>query len=261
MHENTNSPATTNETVWLTPDWPAPAWIKAGTSTRLGGVSPAPYDSLNLGDHVGDALQNVMQNRQRLMQAQHFPSSPVWLNQVHGIQIVDAASVDDKCPDADGSFTTQTNIVCAAMTADCLPVLFCNHEGSVVAAAHAGWRGLADGVLEACVDAMGERPGQLMTWLGPAIGPQAFEVGDEVRAEFIKHHKQAEQAFTPSNTGGAGHWMADIYQLARIRLNRIGINSIYGGHWCTYNDKQRFFSYRRDGVTGRMASFIWIENS
>ena len=219
---------------WVTPDWPAPACVKAGSSTRQGGVSPPPYDSLNLGDHVGDEPQNVIQNRQRLADVRDFPNPPVWLKQVHGVHVVNASHIGNGDPEADASYTTEAGVVCAAMTADCLPVLFCDRQGSVVAAAHAGWRGLADGVLEETVAAMKTDTEHLMAWLGPAIGPQAFEVGDEVRATFITHHAAAKQAFTPSVKGTEGHWMADIYQLARIRLNTIGINSLtgrlYGSH-------------------------------
>ncbi len=239
---------------WIAPDWPAPAWIRAGTSTRMGGVSPAPYDSLNLGFHVGDAAKSVVQNRQRLADCGLFPNEPLWLNQVHGVDVVSADGAQD-IPDADASYSHNRSVVCAVMTADCLPVLLCDRQGRVVAAAHAGWRGLVEGVLEATVTAMGIPASQLMAWLGPAIGPQVFEVGDEVRAAFLSHHIEAGKAFKPS---AAGRWLADIYQLARIRLNAVGVTSIYGGHWCTYTDKERFFSYRRDGVTGRMASCIWM---
>ncbi len=240
---------------WIIPDWPAPTWVKAGTSTRQGGVSPAPYHSLNLGDHVGDDAGNVRQNRQHLAQWQHFPNEPAWLNQVHGIDVVNAVGVHHLV-DADASFSHERGVVCCAMTADCLPVLFCDEQGSVVAAAHAGWRGLVDGVLEATIMAMGVSASHLMAWMGPAIGLDAFEVGDEVRQQFIDHQPSAEQAFKPSP---AGRWLADIYLLARLRLEAAGISKVYGGHWCTYSDEKRFFSYRRDGVTGRMASFIWIE--
>ena len=250
MNTNTRGPLN-----WIAPDWPAAAWIRAGASTRQGGVSPAPYDSLNLGCYVEDAASNVAQNRQRLSDGGGLPNVPAWLNQVHGVDVVDASSARD-VPDADASYSHCGGVVCAVLTADCLPVLLCDKQGEVVAAAHAGWRGLAEGVLDATVMAMGVSASQLMVWLGPAIGPQAFEVGDEVRAAFMSHHAEAELAFRPSP---AGRWLADIYQLARIRLRAIGVTSIYGGHWCTYTDKDRFFSYRRDGVTGRMASLIWID--
>ena len=246
---------------WLVPDWPAPVSVHAGTTTRLGGVSVAPYDSLNLGDHVGDNVAAVAANRSLLKQGHGLPAEPVWLKQVHGIAVVDAAVVSD-VPVADASFSHQSNIVCAVMTADCLPVLLCDQAGSVVAAVHAGWRGLADGVIEATVKQMGVAASNLMAWLGPAIGPKAFEVGDEVRQQFIAQDPQAVEAFQPSALSSApGRWLADIYLLARQRLARLGIEQVYGGDCCTYSDAERFYSYRRDGVTGRMAALIWLDQA
>jgi len=243
-------------TDFIIPDWPAPANVHALQTTRHGGISLPPYDSFNLGSHVQDDPLHVAHNRQLL--SQFVPSEPVWLNQVHGITVVDAANTD--CiPDADASFTVRPNIVCVIMTADCLPVLLCDKAGTVVASIHAGWRSLCDGIIEQTVQKMPVDATQLMAWLGPAIGPDAFEVGGEVRAQFIERDASAEAAFKPQ---GGDKWLGNIYQLATQRLNRANISQIYGaGHpetYCTFNDKQRFFSYRRDNLTGRMATLIWL---
>ena len=237
----------------LTPNWPAPANVRALQTTRQGGVSVAPYDSLNLGSHVGDAPLAVARNR--ILLNTLLPSEPVWLEQVHGTAVAsaDAASCRTR---ADACIARQRAAVCVVMTADCLPVLLCDQQGSVVGAAHAGWRGLCDGVLEATVKAMEAAPQNLMAWLGPAISQQAFEVGAEVRDAFIAIQPQAASAFA---SGQPGKWFADIYALARLRLNALGITQIYGGDYCTFCERERFFSYRRDGVTGRMGTFIWIE--
>lgn len=245
-----------NDADLIIPAWPAPANIKAMQTTRHGGVSPAPYDTLNLGMHVEDDPLNVARNRQLLNT--YVPTEPVWLNQVHGVAVVDAGHAS--CvPDADAAWSQTKRAVCAVMTADCLPVLFCNREGSVVAAAHAGWRGLCDGVIEATIAAMLVPAESLLAWLGPAIGPRAFEVGAEVRQEFISRQREAEAAFAPVDEG---KWLGDIYMLARLRLMRTGVTDIYGGgvdqEFCTYTDSERFFSFRRDGRTGRMASLIWL---
>ncbi|ALP52859.1 laccase [Candidatus Tenderia electrophaga] len=239
---------------WIVPDWPAPARVRAGSTTRLGGVSVAPYDSLNLGDHVGDVPDAVAENRRRLRQQHQLPADPVWLKQVHGVVVVDAATVHGR-PEADAAFSRQSGVVCTVMTADCLPVLLCDRHGTVVAAVHAGWRGLVHGVIEATVRRMGVSADKLMAWLGPAIGPAAFEVGEAVRAQFLDVDAQAATAFQPSPRG---RWLADIYQLAAQRLTRLGVERVYGGHWCTFSDQERFYSYRRDAVTGRMASLIWL---
>ncbi|MBC3377484.1 peptidoglycan editing factor PgeF [Pseudomonas sp. SWRI92] len=237
---------------WLTPDWPAPAWVKACVTTREGGVSLAPFDSLNLGDHVGDDPTAVAENRRRL--TDRFAMRPAWLQQVHGIDVVEADPA--QVVTADASWTAAPGIACTSMTADCLPVLFCNRAGTRVAAAHAGWRGLANGVLEATLDCLEVPADEILAWLGPAIGPQAFEVGPEVREAFIAHLPKAEQAFTPSHN--AGKFLADIYALARLRLAVRGITAVYGGGLCTVTDP-RFFSYRRNARTGRFASLIWLE--
>lgn len=236
----------------IIPDWPAPKNVRTLQTTRIGGVSAVPYDSLNLGDHVGDAPLAVERNRMLLNSL--LPGEPVWLKQVHGTAVVDAGRTS--CyPQADASFTSHPGAACVVMTADCLPVLLCDDLGSVVGAAHAGWRGLRDGVIEQTVRAMNVPPQSLMAWLGPAIGPQAFEVGEEVRAAFVGLQPEATAAFTP---GVSEKWLADIYQLARLRLHAQGVTRIYGGGLCTYTDQQRFFSYRRDGATGRMGTFIWM---
>ena len=236
----------------ITPDWPAPTHVKSLMTTRAGGVSVAPYASLNLGAHVQDDPHAVAENRRRLRGI--LPAEPVWLNQIHGTQIIQADTASG-VPDADASFTRIPNTVCAVLTADCLPVLFCARDGSAVAAAHAGWRGLAAGVLEATVAAMQVPPGEVIAWLGAAIGPDAFEVGTEVRDTFIASHPSAASAFKSHQQ----KWLADIYTLARIRLNVCGVRAIFGGGLCTYTDAARFYSYRRDGVTGRMATLVWID--
>jgi YfiH family protein len=237
----------------IVPDWPAPANVKALQTTRFGGISSAPYDSLNLGDHVGDAPLSVARNRMLLNTL--LPSEPVWLEQVHGIIVANADNAS--ClPRVDACIARHRDAVCVVMTADCLPVLLCDQQGSVVGAAHAGWKGLAAGVIEATVQAMNVAPQNLMAWLGPAISQDVFEVGDEVRAIFVDADPQAAAAFTP---GKHGKWLADIYALARLRLNALGITQIYGGDHCTYREREKFFSYRRDGVTGRMGTFVWIE--
>lgn len=236
---------------WLTPDWPAPASVRACVTTRAGGVSLAPFDSLNLGDHVEDAPLAVAANRQVLVDA--LGCRPAWLQQVHSADVVEA---DSRCvPTADASWTATPGTACAVLTADCLPALFCDRAGTRVAAAHAGWRGLAGGVLENTVAALGIEPAELLVWLGPAIGPQSFEVGAEVREAFVAVHTEAQRAFVPS--ANAGKFMADLYALARIRLAASGVNAVYGGGLDTFRDP-RFFSYRRAVRTGRFASLVWI---
>ncbi|QJI31094.1 peptidoglycan editing factor PgeF [Pseudomonas sp. ADAK18] len=237
---------------WLIPDWPAPAGVKACVTTRAGGVSLAPFDSLNLGDHVEDSPEAVSENRRRLTDA--FNIQPAWLRQVHGVVVVEADP--GQIAEADGSWTGTPGIACIAMTADCLPALFCNRDGTRVAAAHAGWRGLAAGVLEATIKSLGVAPAEILVWLGPAIGPHAFEVGPEVREVFMRQLPETARAFVPSLN--PGKFMADIYQLARLRLAAHGITAVYGGGFCTVTDP-RFYSYRRSPRTGRFASLIWLE--
>ncbi len=247
----------------LQPDWVnVPANVRALSTLRAGGVSLAPYDDgsgsggLNLGTHVGDDPVAVQHNRARLRAL--LPAEPAWLNQVHGAAVVNAANVHGT-PAADACIANEPGAVCVIQTADCLPVLFCDLEGRVVGAAHAGWRGLAGGVLENTLAAMRAAGAQeIVTWMGPAIGPMQFEVGKEVRQAFMADSAAAAQAFKPV-TGMPGKYLADIYQLARLILHRQGIERIYGGGFCTVSEPDRFFSYRRDKVTGRMASMIWLD--
>ena len=240
-------------------DWPAPFHIKTAISTRDGGVSLPPYDGLNLGSHVNDRPEAVAQNRQLFKQQAKMPAEPLWLNQVHGTVCVVLEQTDFSVGPvtADASTTKTKGQVSVVLTADCLPVLFCDASGTQVAAAHAGWRGLVDGVLEQTLAQFSD-PTTVMAWLGPTIGATAFEVGDEVRQAFIEKDAKADAAFTivPDKTS---KWLADLYQLARLRLSACGVTQIYGGAFCTYTDSQRFYSYRRDGQTGRMASCIWID--
>jgi hypothetical protein len=235
---------------WLVPDWPAPANVRACVTTRSGGVSLPPFDTFNLGDHVGDAPQAVAENRHRLREA--LGCNVAWLSQVHSCDVVDAA-VSGRV--ADACWTDVRRRACAVLTADCLPVLFCDRSGERVAAAHAGWRGLAGGVLENTLAALQVPPEEVLVWLGPAIGPHAFEVGPEVRQAFLEGHADAAVAFVPSVNGG--RFMADLYALARLRLAASGVRSVHGGGFCTYSDP-RFYSYRRNARTGRFASLVWL---
>ncbi len=238
----------------LTAGWPAPARVRTLVTTRDGGVSLAPYASLNLGQHVGDDPAAVAENRARLRAC--LPAEPFWLNQVHGIGVQEAcADAPDVPPDADAGFTRQPGVVCAVMTADCLPVLLTDRSGSVLAAAHAGWRGLCNGIIEATIARMAVPANDILAWLGPAIGPDAFEVGPEVRAAFMAHDPTAASAFAAIPDG---KYLADIYLLARQRLNACGVTDVHGGDACTVTERERYFSYRRDGRTGRMASLIWL---
>lgn len=237
------------------PDWPAPEAVSAVSTTREGGLSHPPYASLNLADHVGDRPQAVRENRRLLSECLQLPAEPLWLQQVHGDSVV-ACHESGPRPAADASYTIGAGAVCAVLTADCLPVLFCDRQGTRVAAAHAGWRGLAGGVLERTVAALAVAPDQLLAWLGPAIGPRAFEVGAEVRSTFIAQHAEADGAFAAQVNG---RWLADLYRLARIRLRAAGVRAVYGGSFCTFSEPERFYSYRRDRVTGRMASLIWLD--
>lgn len=242
---------------WLRPDWRAPAVVRALSTTRTGGVSRGVYASLNLAEHVGDQSAAVQQNRALLRTGAGLPAEPLWLNQVHGTTVCSVDQTFDGPPEADASVSAQAGAVCAVMTADCLPVLLCDRAGTVVAAVHAGWRGLAAGVVEAAVARMARPSDQLMAWIGPAIGPEHFEVGEEVRACFCDGDVTAASAFRPSP---AGRWLADLPALARQRLLRLGLGRVSGGHLCTHSDASLFFSYRRDGVTGRMATLIWLQS-
>ncbi len=242
---------------WLTPQWPAPPAVCALSTQRGGGVSAAPYASLNLGDHVGDVPAAVAENRRRLKIAADLPAEPRWLAQVHGIRVADL-DVGGSAAAADGAHTRRPGRVCAILTADCLPVLFAAESGEAVAAAHAGWRGLAGGVIEATVRALAVDPRTLLAWLGPAIGPRHFEIGAEVRGELLRGDGGAEAAFTPN---ARGRFMADLQALARRRLARLGIERIYGGGECTFSHPDKYFSHRRDGQTGRQATLIWLKGA
>ncbi|HLT14139.1 MAG TPA: peptidoglycan editing factor PgeF [Marinobacter sp.] len=247
-----------SENMVLRPDWPAPRKVRALCTTRKGGVSRPPWNTLNLGGHVGDLPEHVVQNRQRLAQFTGVGAGQFgWLNQVHGTRVVELTPENvGNCPDADASFTRHTGVACAILTADCLPVILVDRLGEVVGAAHAGWRSLCGGVLENLMGAMAVDPSELIAWFGPAISSRNFEVGPEVRAAFID--QQAESAVAFSEQGARpGHYMADIYKLARLRLNRAGVSAVLGGSLCTVYDEDWFYSYRRDGQTGRMATLVW----
>jgi YfiH family protein len=281
----------------LVPDWPAPPGVRAAFTLRTGGVSAAPYDSLNVGAHVGDAVDAVRENRRRVREALGLPGEPVWLQQVHGIDVLDldvlgvggvavsreagsaravagAARADESAgsagpsgrglanattaeqPRADAAVARAVGAVCVIQVADCMPVLFAARDGSAVGAAHAGWRGLAGGVLERTVRALAVGPERLIAWLGPTISQRHFEVGDEVRAAFMSGDPASESAFVAN---ARGRWQCDLYALARLRLAALGVSDVFGGGWCTYAEASRFFSYRRDGQCGRMAALIWRE--
>jgi len=240
---------------WIEPNWPAPPGIRALTTIRPGGYSQQPFDGLNMGDHVGDDPTAVKRNRQLLYQSLNLPSAPVWLNQVHSTQVIEVGVVPEGW-EADALFSSAPDQACAVLTADCLPLLLCTRAGDRVAAVHAGWRGLAAGVIEATLDRLAVPGDEVMAWLGPAIGPACFEVGAEVRAAFLQHDPEAESAFKANRPG---HWLADIYLLARQRLKARSVTSVWGGEYCTVTDKEQFYSYRRDGRTGRMATLIWID--
>ena len=280
----------------LMPDWPAPPGVRSAFTLRAGGVSAAPYDSLNVGAHVGDALGAVRENRRRVREALRLPGEPVWLQQVHGTDVLDldalgakgvvagrgpvaapAEAVRDGAvsvgavgervaeatgratsepPRADAAVARAAGSVCVIQVADCMPVLFAARDGSAVGAAHAGWRGLAGGVLERTVRAIGVPPEGLLAWLGPTISQQHFEVGDDVRTAFMSGDSASESAFVAN---ARGRWQCDLYGLARCRLAAVGVRDVFGGGWCTYAEATRFFSYRRDGQCGRMAALVWRE--
>lgn len=239
----------------ITPHWPAPAQVRAVSTTRQNGVSLPPYDTLNLADHVGDDPVGVAENRRRLTTALDLAHEPAWLEQVHGTTVVAAETVSAPVV-ADAAWTRKPGRPCVVMTADCLPVLLCDRAGTVVAAAHAGWRGLAAGVIGVTVAQLATPSMDLLAWLGPAIGPEAFEVGEEVREAFMALDAGNAVCFQPSP---AGRWLADLYELARRQLRGLGISATYGGESCTFSEPKRFFSYRREARTGRMASLIWLQ--
>lgn len=252
-----------NDISFIAADWPAPANVRAAATVRTGGVSVGSFASLNLGAHVGDDAAAVAENRRRVRAQLRLPAEPLWLNQVHGTAAVDAAvgrtSVrlkSDPRPTADAVVAKASGQVCVVLTADCLPVVFCDEAGSRVAAAHAGWRGLAGGVLQATVRALDVPPQELLAWLGPAIEQDAFEVGPEVREQFVTQDAANAAAF---KANARGRWLADLYDLARRQLERVGLTRVYGGGFRCYADRDRFFSYRRDSVTGRMGTMVWME--
>ncbi|MEA3277678.1 MAG: peptidoglycan editing factor PgeF [Pseudomonadota bacterium] len=240
---------------WIEPDWPAPTRVRAFCTTRRGGASAGPFSSMNLADHVGDDPAAVARNRAILRDRLGLPAEPHWLSQVHGCAVA-RTEVDERGCEADAVLAFRSGEVCAVLTADCLPLLLCDRAGTRVGAVHAGWRGLVDGVIEAAVERLETPPDELLCWLGPAIGPGAFEVGDEVRERFLTQGRaEAAAAFRPSDNG---RWLADLFALAIGRLRALGVEQVWGGGLCTHSDGERFFSYRRDGITGRMASLIWI---
>jgi YfiH family protein len=238
---------------WLVPEWPAPENIHAATTLRTGGVSASAYASLNPALHVGDKTEKVTENRQIIKNMLSLPSEPVWLNQIHSNLVIDAAK-SEALQQADASYTKEPGIICTVMTADCLPLLVCDTDGTCVAAIHAGWRGLLAGVIANTIQALQKQ--NLMVWLGPAIGPECFEVGAEVRDVFVSKSASFISAFKEQEHD---RWLADIYQLARTELSIVGIDKIYGGGFCTVTEQARFYSYRRDKETGRMATLIWRE--
>lgn len=245
----------------IEPEWAAPAGVRSAFTLRGGGISAAPYDSLNLGAHVGDATEAVRENRRRVRERLGLPAEPVWLQQVHGTRVVEigapAASDGEAArPEADAAVTRAPGQVCVIQVADCMPVLFAARDGSAVGAAHAGWRGLAGGVLEQTIAKLGVPPAQLLAWLGPTISQTNFEVGDDVRTAFMKGDAGAAAAFEANSRG---RWQCDLYALARRRLAALGVGDVSGGGWCTFADASRFFSFRREGRCGRMAALIWME--
>ena len=249
---------------YFIPDWPAPKNVRSAISLRTGGVSEGPFNSNNLALHVEDTPAHVLANRQALVAALNLPCDPLWLEQVHGTDIVYVPKAQG-VPSADGSYTDTASTVCAVLTADCLPVLLCNQSGTHVAAAHAGWRGLCNGILRDSVATFPQHDDQIMAYLGPAIGPQTFEVGAEVlesflaKAQNVEHQQAIRAAFVPSST--IGKHLADLYALARAELAASGVTAVYGGEHCTFSQPEQFYSYRRDRKTGRNASLIWLQNS
>ena len=244
---------------WIVPDWPAPPNVRAAVSTRFGpGVSKPPFDAFNLGARCGDDPEAIASNRERLIEALSLPSEPCWLRQVHGTKVVRLETAIGEEREADAAVTRSPGVVLATLTADCLPVLFCTEDGSEIAAAHAGWRGLSAGVLENTLAAMQAPREKILAWLGPAIGPQSYEVGEEVRDAYLAHDPRAADAFVPTRPG---HWTCDLYTLGTRRLRASGVTRIFGGSFDTFVDP-RFYSYRRDGArSGRFATLIWSNPS
>ena len=245
---------TTTAIDWIAPDWPVPAHVRVLSTLRAGGVSDGRYASLNLAAHVGDRPAAVAANRLLLREAAHLPAEPLWLEQVHGTDVIRHPG-ESLVVRADASVAFEPGRVCAVMTADCLPVVLTDRGGTRVGVAHAGWRGLLDGIVEATIAALGTSPAELRAWLGPAIGPEAFEVGGEVRTAFADRNPAAAGYFRPNQRN---RYQADLYGLARLALAAAGVSSVHGGGWCTHRESERFFSFRRDGVTGRMATLAWL---
>jgi YfiH family protein len=240
---------------WLIPDWPAPARVRAFVTTRDGGVSGGEYASMNLGSRSGDDVANVARNR--LIVRSQLPATPRWMAQVHGAEVADLDRLrEDDVPSADAATTGIPGRVGAVLTADCMPLFLCDERGRRVGVAHAGWRGMAAGVIENTVRSVGADPAKLMAWMGPTIGPTAFEVGPEVREAFVAVDSRAADAFVQHKPG---KYLADLYALARQRLQRAGVARVFGGGFCTYREADRFFSYRRARKSGRMGAFIWME--
>lgn len=245
---------------FIQPDWPAPASVKAFVTQRQGGQSLAPYTSLNMATHVGDDLSTVLANRQRVSAQLALPSEPFWLNQVHGVHVISAdenRAEEAALPEADGAWTHSHGCVLAIMTADCLPILLTDRSGSFVMALHVGWRGLVDGIIQNAFDASGLSSERLMAWVGPGIGFSAFEVNGDIRDAFLMSGQADKYHFRPSK---AGHWLADLAGIALWQLEQMNVCWLGGGHWCTFERSEQFFSYRRDGVTGRMATLVWLES-
>lgn len=241
---------------YLIPDWPAPDNIRAFTSQRNGGYSQPPFDSFNLAPHVGDDPTTLSKNITKLIDELTLPHEPIWLNQVHGTTVINIAQHTlGTRPEADACITQQPQTICSVLTADCLPILLCNQSGSEVAAIHAGWRGLLAGVIDATLEQMNSPMTDVLAWLGPAIGPGGFVVNDQIKVDFTQANPDNRSAFIQTNEN---EWHGNLYEMAKITLQRYGVTQIYGGEHCTFTETERFFSYRRHNTTGRMASLIWI---
>lgn len=250
-------PRTPDNLHWIPANWPAPENVHAGTTTRIGGYSHGNYATMNLANHVGDNADLVFQNRLFLREVLSLPGEPHWLEQMHSNKIVDI-SAGKTCRPADGAYSNQEDRVCGVLTADCLPLLLCNKDGTEIAAIHIGWRGFSQNIIKSALEVFSAKPRDLMAWIGPCISTRHYEVGEEVRTACLKITAKPGDAFSP---GRPGHWFADIQKLVRHQLSEVGVKMIYGGEYCTYTDFRHFYSYRRDGITGRIASLIWMHHS
>jgi len=248
-----------NTLEFIYPDWPAPVHVKALTTTRNGGFSVGPFASFNLSNLVHDEQGNVRRNRALLRDAAQLPSEPIWLTQVHSARVIDAFDAGPG-EEADGCVTGTAGVVCAVLTADCLPIFICDRRSTRIGILHAGWRGLGAGIIEEGLRKIQVPSANLLAWLGPAIGPSSYEVGDEVRQAFVSQDRELAESFTPV-PNRKGHWLADLYDLARRRLRAQGVHAVYGGLRCTLRERDLFFSHRRDGNCGRMASLIWLDKN